>query len=373
MNPKKILLVTRPIAPPWDEASKNFAYTLAKDLGAKKNFELHLMTRGILPELPKNIVQENIYTSSQNDFTFSQKIRSLFFQWKNRHNFDIAHYLFTPTKLNSFVIKNFIQNNQAKTIQTIATLREDMLSDYDLKKLIFADLIITYSDYAKTKLEKLGIRNVNRVYPGINLENYLPNNTRKKFTAYNTDDFVISFAGEYTRLGAMDDVIDSFIQIAAKIPQAKLSMVVRVKNEKDAQKKREIANKLKKNNLLEKVVFHDNGKFNMADIYNLCDISLFPVQNMYGKFDVPLVVIEAMACEKPVIISDIPILKEFANEKNSITIERGNLQQLTDAIFDLYNNPEKRTVIGKAGRQFCEENFDIKKVSSVYEKIYAEL
>ena len=29
---KKILFVSRPIAPPWDEASKNFAYNLAKEI-----------------------------------------------------------------------------------------------------------------------------------------------------------------------------------------------------------------------------------------------------------------------------------------------------------------------------------------------------
>lgn len=370
---KKILLVTRPIAPPWDEASKNFAFNLAKEINLHKNLELHLMTNGFLADLPDTIIQEQVYTHSQNDFGISQKIRSLFFQFKNRHKFNINHYLFTPTKLNSYIIRKILVNKPTKTIQTIATLREDMFSDKAISELIFADLVITYSDYSKKKLEKIGINNVQRIYPGIDLDNYQPKKTRSLYKNYSSDDFVINFSGEYTRLGAIDTVIASFIEIAQKIPNIKLSIAVRVKNEKDAQKKKEVIAKLKQKNLLKKVVFHDNGKFNMADIYNLCDISIFPVQNMHGKFDIPLVVIEAMACAKPIIISDLPILKEFTNSENSLSVQPGNTQQLNDAIMKLFNDSEKRTLLGLKGKKFCEENFDIKKVAEKYEQLYNNL
>ena len=45
---KRILLLTRPICPPWDEGSKNFAYTLAKYAG---DFEIHLLTCGKVDDL----------------------------------------------------------------------------------------------------------------------------------------------------------------------------------------------------------------------------------------------------------------------------------------------------------------------------------
>ncbi|HHE46045.1 MAG TPA: glycosyltransferase [Candidatus Moranbacteria bacterium] len=133
----------------------------------------------------------------------------------------------------------------------------------------------------------------------------------------------------------MDDVIESFLKISQEIPKAKLSLAVRIKNRKDAQKKKEISSKLKKRHLLKQVVFHDNGQYDMADIYNLADISVFPARNMRGKFDVPLAVIEAMACEKPVIISNLPILQEFVNNKNSVIINPGDVSQLSREILKL--------------------------------------
>lgn len=367
---KKILLVTRPICPPWDEASKNFAYYLSKHI---KDSEIHILTNGMLPDMPQNVIQENVYVSGH--FNLSQKIKLFKFLRKNRNNFDIVHYLFTPTKLNSFLIKTFARS-KAKTIQTVATLREDLYSNKDLKKMLFAGLIITYSDYSKNKLEKLGFVNATRIYPGINLDLYspAPKNPKlmKKF-GFLDDDFVINFAGEYTRLNAIDDVIEAFIEASMEASNMKLSLAVRIKNEKDAQKKKEVIEKLKQNGVFEKVSFQDDGSYQMQDIFNLCNVSLFPVQNMNGKFDIPLVVVEAMSCEKPVIVSNIPILREFANEQNSVTIEAGNVKQLSEKILDIYKNKQKYVEIGKNARKFVEDNFDIKKVAEKYQEIYKNL
>jgi glycosyltransferase involved in cell wall biosynthesis len=222
----------------------------------------------------------------------------------------------------------------------------------------------------------LGFENVQRIYPGIDLEQYRKTekdaDLMKKNNITKTD-FVINFTGEYSRLGAIDLVVDSFINIAKIIPEAKLSLAVRIKNEEDAEKKKEVVEKLKENNLLEKISFFDSGEYKMPEVYNLCDISIFPVQNMKGKFDVPLAVVEAMACEKPVIISDLPILQEFTNEENSVRIETGDQKALEEAILDLYKNPENRTKIGRNARAYVEKNFDIKNVAREYEKIYEQI
>jgi len=367
---KKILLITRPIAPPWDEASKNFAYYLAKNI-ATVNFTL--LTNDFIPDLPKNITQKSIYTSNHLDWLQRLRLLKLI---GIRKQFDVMHFMLTPSKMNALGFKNFLCTKKVKTIQTIATLREDLLKDSDYKDILFADLIITYSEYAKNKLQSLGFKNAQRIYPGIDLEYYKPATHNLKPETYNLSkgDFIVTYPGEYTRLGATDDIVNMIIQYSSILYEKKIKVLFacRIKNEADRKKKEEVVERLKNANALNLVSFTDTVS-DMASLYNLSDIIIFPVRDMKGKFDVPLAAIEPMACEKPVIISDLPILKEFANQENSVIIERGNVPQLKEAILDLYANPEKRMSLGKSARQFVENNFDIKNVAAIYQKIYETL
>lgn len=376
---KRILLLTRPICPPWDEGSKNFAYTLAKYAG---DFEIHLLTCGKVEDLPENVVQHEIYSSPKLDLR--QKYNLFRFLRKTK-DFDIVHSLFTPTRTNSFFLR-FSLKKDVKTIQTVATLREDLYSKGDFKKILFGDQIITYSDYAKEKLEKMGFDKVKRIYPGIDIEKYSPapkNQLLMKKFETSEDDFVINYTGEYVRLGDMDDIVETFIDLT-KTPQRgvstgeiknnfKLHLAVRVKNEKDAQKKREIIKKLEKENILDRVAFIDDGSYEMQDIFNLCDISIFPARTMAGKFDIPLAVIEAMACGKPVIASNLERIGYFLNNENSILIAPGNREVLKENILYLYNNPEKRNDLARRSIDFIRENFDILKIVKEYEEVYEKL
>jgi len=379
----KILLLTRPICPPWDEASKNFAYVLAQNI---KDTEMHLLTcaengdsistwRSNL----QNVVCHDIYTSSRWDWGQKNRaylflIKELFF--KKGRNINILHSFFTPTKLNVFALKLLIGQKKIKTIQTLATLRDDLYSDEHIKKIIYADLIITYSDYAREKLEKMGFKNVKRIYPGIDLSEYSPREKNKELMErykIKPDDFVINFTGEYARLGAIDDVVESFTDLAKQHNDFHLQLALRIKNQKDADKKQKVIKRLKNSRCLGRVSFLDDGNYKMPDVYNLCDISIFPVQDMAGKFDIPLAVIEAMACGKPVIASNLERLRYFLNNENSILIPPGNREVLKENILYLFNNPEKKYDLAKKGIEFVRENFDIMKIVKEYEEVYKNL
>lgn len=368
---KKILLITRPIAPPWDEASKNFAFHLAKSV---KTFNFSVLTPGKVEALPAEINQIPIYTSNHPNLRLDQQARLLKLV-PMIGKFDITHFMLTPNKLNALGFKLFLTRRDTKSVQTVATLREDLFSDEDFKKIIFADLIITYSDYAKNKLERLGFKNVKRIYPGIDVELYSPatkDDETLKLFGLSQNDFIVSYQGEYTRLGATDTIVASLPDLFAKIPNAKFIFANRVKNEKDALKKTEVIETLKKQGILERVVFTDTFS-EMPKIYNLSDVVIFPAQNMRGKFDVPLVVIEAFASAKPVIISNLPILQEFSSDEISVSIDPTNQNQLIKAIVDLFDSPEKCAKLGEAARKYAAANFNIDNVAKQYEQAYNQL
>src|SRR3989344_8260360 len=98
---RKILLATRQLVPPWDEASKNFAYFLGREV---KDHTLTLLTtKEFLEGLPPDVHQEPIFSSGH--FDLKAKIELFRYLRKARGLFDITHSLFTPTKQNTSIIK----------------------------------------------------------------------------------------------------------------------------------------------------------------------------------------------------------------------------------------------------------------------------
>lgn len=84
-------------------------------------------------------------------------------------------------------------------------------------------------------------------------------------------------------------------------------------------------------------------------------------------------VIEAMACEKPVIVSNAPGLIEIVNEESGIIIKKDNATELASAILYLINSPQQRLNMGKAGRAHVLNLYDfsscLHEMTSVYESV----
>jgi glycosyltransferase involved in cell wall biosynthesis len=373
MPHKNVLLATRPLVPPWDEASKNFAYFLGREISG------HTLTLLTTPKhlegLPKSVHEEPIFRNGH--FDIFSKI-ALFSYLRNvRTRFDITHYLFTPTKQNTSLIKFFAKPTHGKTIQTVATLRDDLYTAAELKQLLFADRIVVYTDRSKEKLEHLGLSNVTRIYPGIDLNRYRPETKNPAIIAqlgFNEHHFIVVYPGEYVRLGATDMLVDTWIDFFAKHPETDIRFVFacRVKHEADAAKKAAVRKRFEDAGLLAYVAFSDTIS-DMPGLYNTSDIIVFPVGNLSGKFDVPLIIIEAYACGKPVILSDLPQFDEFSNPDICVTIPKGSGSDMIEKLAYLKDNEEECERLGNNARRFVKDRFDLKHTAEQYGDIYAAL
>lgn len=76
----------------------------------------------------------------------------------------------------------------------------------------------------------------------------------------------------------------------------------------------------------------------IADFLNAVDIFVLPTKNE-GCCNA---VIEAMACGKAIISSDLPFNHDILNEKNSILIDPMDINAIRQAIIELRDNKEKR-------------------------------
>jgi glycosyltransferase involved in cell wall biosynthesis len=128
--------------------------------------------------------------------------------------------------------------------------------------------------------------------------------------------------------------------------------------------------------LNEQVIFTGKVPFKKTPYYhNLLDIFL-NVSSADESFGVA--VIEAMACEKPVIVSDAPGLLEITNNdaKLAFVITKNDVFELSNRIIELILSPELRTSMGKAARKHVINNYDFKssiqKMIAVYKDLHQD-
>lgn len=367
---KEILIISKPLSPPWNDSGKN----LVKDLlnHTTKN-RFHVFSHQSYSLNKKNIITEQIDTNERK-FTpsYIQKSKILLRLLKPDPHINIYHFFYTPNILTSLFARFAIRFKNKKTIQNISSSPKNYKK---LKNLIFADRIIVLSEYNKQKLLESGVRNVTKINPGIELKDSKPQKTYSSLTKVSIDlsnKPVVLFPGDYEFSKAHSTILECMPNVLREIPNLKFVFACRIKTNQT--KKIEILVKSKVKNMgISKSVIFLNEVENMHELIRMCDLVIFPAKSLYAKMDIPLVLIESLFEQKPIVISDMPPLNEIMKAEAGIKIKPGDSNALGKAIIKLIKSESLRREMGSVGRSIVKEHFDIRKIVESYEEIYEHI
>lgn len=125
-------------------------------------------------------------------------------------------------------------------------------------------------------------------------------------------------------------------------------------------------------NLKDQIIFVGSvAAENLSDYYNLADVVVLPSLDQSEAFGI--VLIEAMACGKPIIASNLPGVRSVVQYGvNGFTFPPGNAKELATKLNYFLDNPASAKDFGKHGREIVLEKYDLKKVGEKLEKIFLE-
>ncbi len=104
----------------------------------------------------------------------------------------------------------------------------------------------------------------------------------------------------------------------------------------------------------------------------LADVFAFPSQNRLEGFG--LVVAEAMASGIPVVVSDLPGVREVIDEgKEGLLVEPLLASDLASKVRALLDEPARARAMGAAGRRRAEERFGLGPITAQLLRLYASL
>lgn len=362
-----ILMITIPIFPPWDNASKNRAYNIALNI---KKHKIHLLTKKghLLSWKTENIVFEDVYRTK---YVFLQKLFLGLRLLKKDPHIKVYHFFFQPSFISSLFFKYLLKIKRKSSIQTILNVFGE---GDDLRKYLFADVMLVSSEYMRVKLLNEGFKNVRKIDPGVDCERFshraLSTDLRERLEI--GDAPVVLYPGEYLEIRGMPHLLEAIRLVLTRVGSVRFIFACRIFNKEDLIREQETKKKAKRMGVSDGIIFLQTYD-EMPELIGLSDIVIFPTIEMYDKMDIPLTLLESLAMGKPIIISDIPPLNEIMKAEVGIKVKPGDHVELTNSIIELLTDDERRKAMGRRGRQMVLEHFDIKEIAMEYDELYREV
>jgi len=222
--------------------------------------------------------------------------------------------------------------------------------------LKYVDKIFVVSYALKDALAQNGIKNIEVIYNGIDVNKWQVNNNKinsfKK--RYNLiDKKVIFFGGRLSALKGGEKILESLKIIIQELPETVLLLV----GKKDDYIQRMLDLARMKNLPLEFAGWLEGDELKAA--YFCSDIVVTP-SLCFDAFN--MVNLEAMACQKPVVTTCFGGVPEvIENGLTGYLVNPFHVEKLAERILDLLTNSKKAKEFGQNGLKRVKKNFLIEK------------
>lgn len=185
-------------------------------------------------------------------------------------------------------------------------------------------------------------------------------NFRKKYGLKN--DFLILQVGTLIYYKHPDCSIEALARLSKKYTNLKLVFI----GTGEVRRYKEFSRKLGIEN---RVLFLSNlNEKELADTYQACNVLIFPAEQTWG-----LVVAEAMAASKPVIVSNRAGVSEIISQGvDGVIVSHLNSVEIAKYLEKLINSPQLCKKLGENARRYVKENLSWENYIENMEKVFRE-
>lgn len=237
-------------------------------------------------------------------------------------------------------------------------IKKQMLK-YNLSK---ADKILSTSKVMAIETNKYIDKDIEVTPFGVDLNRFVPFNNKYE----DKDEIVIGSIKTLEAKYGMEYLLRGFAKVQHKYPDKKLKLEIAGKGSQ----KEFLETLAKELGVEEKVKFLGflNGD-EVIEAFNRFDIAVFPSTLDSESFGVAAV--EAQACGTPVIVSNVGGLPEATKPNtSSLLVRKNNSGDIAEALEKLILDKDLRITMGKNGRKFVEDNFNIEDNFNKVDEIY---
>ncbi len=327
-----VLYVSKPLVPPWHDGSKNLTRDLAQHVQSAQS---HVMTTLAAPLA--GVVSHPVYSASGG---FAPGLRAnvsvllhLMFA-PSAGRAALWHFVFAPNLRSAHAARLAVGARRAlgwkgKVVQTIASAPK---SFEDLEQCLFGDHLVVLSDWMRERFVSAGVTiPITVIPPCVPAPAVTLQGKGKEAMGY-VAARVVLFPGDY-------EVSSAAITLARATPELhkrgiRVVYACRPKTVRSHEARARVISELRALGVEESAgqggVQHLGEVRDMHAVLAGADVIAFPVDDLYGKVDVPLVLLEALAMGKPLVVAQGTPTQEI---RTAIAIPAANPGALVEAIF----------------------------------------
>ena len=298
----RICVVSEAIKAPFDEGVRVFVYNLIKELS--RNFDVlgigqsNNFKGGIEKFCTRALPENKLFLS----FHLKKRVR-LFRP-------DIIYYLPTAqATLNSFIRARVLKTygNHAKTVMITLQPRKYSVISKKIIPFIAPDLVLAQSEKTEKALSGLGCR-VKKIPSGVDLKKFVPvsREVKEKFRqkyGFPHNKYLVLHVGHVNKNRNMQ-----FMQSVQCLDATQAVVVGSTSYPEDGELVKELQEK--------GIIVITHYVENIEEIYQCADCYIFPVFSDGACIEVPLSVLEALACNLPVVTTRFGGLNNLLTEGN---------------------------------------------------------
>lgn len=367
----RLLFVSKPIGPPYQDGTKCLVRDIALHL--KSVTPVVMTARGARPfdAGSDHVVTWPVYASpGKFQPGLGQNLRAV---WSllSGADADIWHFVFAPNPKSSMMGSWLKRARGVPALQTIASPPRHFTHP---DKLVFGDIVVAQSSWTRERLEQ-AFREAKRTAPRIEViappvPALLPKSAEEAARARALLDIADSapmfvYPGDLETSSGARAVAALVRPLVERVPGAVVVFAYRMKTPEAPA----IAAKLQAELEPSSVRFTGDVPDVLALISSATAV-LFPVDDLWGKVDLPIVLLESMELGVPVIALDHGPLKDL---EGVVKVSDTGSQRLVEACAQQYEvEAHRREVIG-AQKASVARRHRAPLVSKSYERLYSEL
>ena len=368
----RILFLSRPLLPPWDDVNKNLAYLLCEHI---KHFQIDVVgecgihNSCVLPALPSRRISWSVGFRMRILSTFAARVM----------NYDLVHFFLMPRQYARCILQAICALARVKVVQN---LYGEPLRGEKPARILFADSVVVFSKYREKQLKLGGVPQVTCIWPGIDPLRFNEQRNGSYFRKlWNIEkECVLLFAGHYRNLQDFRILLTALKELVQAAIQVKLVMACRIRKkdffpsvEKDERSQQQQVKRMVEDlGLGSHVVFMETVT-DMPGLIAASDICVFPITEIGEKADAPMVILESMAMGKPVLMTSLFPYAEAIEGGGGICVPIEKPNEFASALKHLIVNKDLRRKIGEEGIRAVRTSFDIRIIAQEYEDLYDRL